>query len=102
PDDALQRFVARWTLCAKVVPRTEAPDDATRQEHRPARTRPFLVHVRGRAKLAYTRGGGQARHPRTQDDYSSANPGLCSHYSKRTRSGPHTKTARVFAASTTL
>src|SRR5207249_12251498 len=52
--------------------------------------------------LACARGGGQSRHPRPRDDYLRANPGLCSTYSMRTRSGPQTKTARVFAASTTL
>ena len=102
PDDALQLFVAGRTLRTEVVPLAETPDDAARQEHRPARPCSFLVHERRRPELACACSGGQPRHPRTRYDYSRANPGLCSTYSMRTRSGPHTKTARVFAASTTL
>src|SRR5207244_13639806 len=101
-DDALQPFVAGRTLRAKVIPLTKAPNHAARQQHRTARPRSLLVGGRHRAELACARGGGQSRHPRPRDDYLRANPGLCSTYSMRTRSGPQTKTARVFAASQTL
>ena len=57
-------------------------------------------------ELAQARGGDEARHPRARDRDAptqvSENVGLCSTYSIRTRSGPQTKTASVFGASTTL
>src|SRR4029077_18651150 len=102
PHHTLERLIATWTLRTKLVPLTEAPDDAAREEHRAARTRSLLVHHGRRAELASAGRRGQTGHAGPRDDYCSANPGLCSTYSVRTRSRPHTKTARVFAASTTL
>jgi len=102
PHHTLERLVATRTLRTKLVPLTETPDDATREEHRAPRTRSLFVHHGRRTELARASRRGQTGHAGPRDDYCSANPGLCSTYSMRTRSGPHTKTARVFAASTTL
>src|SRR5215470_15612307 len=102
PDRALQTLVSGRALRSEVVPLPKAPDDAAREQHRAAGSRPFLVDDGRGAESAGVRGSAEARHPGAGDPQVSANSGLCSTYSIRTRSGPQTKTARVFAASTTL
>jgi hypothetical protein len=78
-----------------------ALDHAAREEHRAAGTGPLLVDDRIEAQFAGARGGDETGHARAGDDQVRLNDGLCSTYSSRTRSGPRTKTANVFAASTT-
>src|SRR6188472_2815870 len=103
-DQALQGGVAAGTLRAEVLELAVAPDDAAREEHRSAGTVALLEHDRLGAELTRTRGRGQSGHARTGNEqlgYLSANVGFCSTYSIFTRSGPQTKIASVFGASTT-
>jgi len=46
PHEPLKLLVAAWALAPEVVPLDVAPDDAARQQHRAARTRPLLDDAR--------------------------------------------------------
>jgi len=76
-----------------------APDDAARRSiERPRGA--LLVDDRLEAQLAGARAAAGPASP-AATTRSRLNDGLCSTYSSRMRSGPQTKTANVFAASTT-
>jgi len=68
PDRALQPLVPGRAFGPEVVPLTEPPDHAARQQHRTAGARPFLVDGRSGAELACARCRTQAGHARAGDD----------------------------------
>ncbi len=88
-----------------------APDHPAGQQHRAAGAVALLAAARRRRRsCTRLRGGRQPGHAgpghdqvrhRASSDQSQREPGLCSTYSSLMRSGPHTKTANVFAASRT-
>ena len=95
-DHRLQVGVAARALGPELLDRAVAPDDAAREEHRPARAVALLQHHRFRTELARPRGGDQAGHACSGDrevGYLSANVGFCSTYSIFTPSGPQMKIA---------
>src|SRR5262249_32150301 len=104
PDETLQAFVAARALGAELLEPPVSPDDAAREQHRPADARPLFADDRAESELAGARCGDEPGHAgaRDRDRQVRENEGLCSTYSRRTRSGPQTNTAKVFAASTTL
>src|SRR5581483_4651985 len=96
PDQPLELGIAAGALAAEFDELAIAPDHAAGEPHRPAGPVAFLEH-------AHASGGDEAGHPRSENRDRQRNEklGLCSTYSSFTRSGPQTKTANVFAASTT-
>src|SRR4051794_4234021 len=81
------------------------PEDAGREQHRTAGARALLDDADAAAELAQACCADEPGQAGAGDEdvaQVSENVGLCSTYSTRTRSGPQTKTAYVFAASTTL
>src|SRR5205807_9511955 len=78
------------------------PDDAAGDEQRAAWTSCLPASDCADAELTPPHGRAEAGHPRAGNGYFNEKVGLCSTYSIRTRSGPQTNTARVFAASTTF
>jgi hypothetical protein len=67
-DHALQLLVAAGALGAKVREVSVPPDDAARQEHRPAGPVAFLEDERLGTQLASARGRAKAGHPRAGYD----------------------------------
>ena len=107
-DEPLQLRVAARALRRKSLEVAVAPDDAAREQHRPAGAVALLVHDDVGAALASPRAAATRPAmpaPATTRSgitaQTSEKPGLCSTYSSLIRSGPQTKTASVFAASTT-
>src|SRR6185437_10232272 len=101
-DQPLEPRVAVRALAAEFVERAVAPDDPARKQHRAARPIAFLEHHRREAELSGPRRGAEPGHARAGDkQLGEREASLCSTYSIRTRSGPQTKTAYVFGASTT-
>src|SRR4029453_9414847 len=79
-----------------------APDDAAGAQHRPTWAVALLQHPNLGTQLAPAGGGDEPGHARSENgDQRSEKLALCSTYSSLTRSGPQTKTAKVFGASTT-
>src|SRR5439155_435568 len=103
-DLTLESRVTPRALGAEVFQRPKPPDNPAREEHRAARTVTLLEDDGLGAELTGASRRDQAGHARAdyeQVAYFSANVGFCSTYSIFTRSGPQTKTAYVFGASTT-
>src|SRR5918996_3516925 len=114
PDDPLELRVAPRAFRAKPLPLPVPPDDAAREEHRPARSVALLVHDDVRSQLARPRRRHEPGHARPGDDelrprqdclhprgqvlqsrrrsaQASEKLALCSTYSSLMPSGPQTK-----------
>ena len=70
--EPLEPLVAVRTLAAKVLERQVTPDDAAREEHRPARAVALLEHDRLGPELAGARSSAQAGHPSSGDDHRTS------------------------------
>ena len=109
---SLQHGIAAGTLFPELGQRPMSPDHPARQQHRPAVAIALLEDDDLRAELPSSSRRDETGHARAGDPEDgraqsrrvqrSENDALCSTYSSLTRSGPQTKSASVFSASTTL